>query len=244
MVVNQTRPAATTTMLTASAVGSSGVVKKSISVRPRPLQKSIQPQTSPQQQKQIIVIPGNMLLNAKGDVKSILKLASNNNLQQNVSKAIAITSTASAATSTSVSVQQVGGTKVVLPTLVKTATTATPITSIRAATTPIKSQVVNLSVASLQQHQQLQPRVISLKRPYTSIKAASATTSADNHQIKFENVHEPSVIRLSSSSLEVRSIKYYNIRILTESSMMNHQQNDDLYNLLNVQKYSNMQDGL
>lgn len=155
--------------------------KKVISpVRPTPLNKPIQNMAN-QQQQQIIVIPGNMLIGNKQNgqtatmeqVKSILKLAttSNPNLQ---AKTIVTTSNPKTTVTGNIVNSK---TPVVLPNLMKTTGNA-------AIVRPVSNKTAIVSPQQIQGS----PRVISLKRPYSAITCAKP------------EVAEPNIIKLSPSS--------------------------------------------
>jgi len=149
-------------------------------VRPTPLNKPIQNMAN-QQQQQIIVIPGNMLIGNKQNgqtatmeqVKSILKLAttSNPNLQTRT-----IVTTSSPKTTVTGNIVN-SKTPVVLPTLMKTTGNAA-----------IVRPVSNKTAIVTPQQMQGSPRVISLKRPYSAITCAKP------------EIAEPNIIKLSPSS--------------------------------------------
>lgn len=176
-------------------------------LKPRPLSKPIQSMAN-QQQQQIIVIPGNMLVNSRQNrtstatmeqVKSILKLA-NTSSTHNLQLKTIVTSTNAKSTPASLATTTVSSNtaSVVLPTIVKTAPNAAIVrpgnathkTSVTKTTCHVPP---NNSISLQQQPKQVQiasnsPRVISLKRPYSSITCASSDAA------------EPSVIKLSSAS--------------------------------------------
>jgi len=134
-------------------------------VRPTPLSKPIQSMAN-QQQQQIIVIPGNMLIGNKQNgqtatmeqVKSILKLATTSN--QNIQAKTIVTTSNPKTTMTGNIVTSKA--PVVLPTLVKSTTNA-------AIVRPVSNKT---AIVSPQQQVQVSPRVISLKRPYSAITCA------------------------------------------------------------------------
>merc|ERR1712227_110110 len=140
--------------------------KKVVStVRPTPLNKPIQSMAS-QQQQQIIVIPGNMLIGNKQNgqaatmeqVKSILKLATTSN--QNLQAKTIVTTSNPKTTITGSNVTSKA--PVVLPTLMKSTTNA-------AIVRPVSNRT---AIVSPQQQVQVSPRVISLKRPFSAITCA------------------------------------------------------------------------
>jgi hypothetical protein len=152
-------------------------------VRPSPLNKPIQNMAN--QQQQIIVIPGNMLLGNKQNgqttatmeqVKSILKMATTSSQQQNLHGKTIVTSSNNTKTITT---GNIGGNKtpVVLPTLIKSNTNA-------AIVRPVNGSH-KTAIVSPQQQLQGSPRVISLKRPYTAITSAKS------------EVVEPNIIKIS-----------------------------------------------
>lgn len=182
-------------------------------VKPRPLSKTVSSiptvKGMANQQQQIIVIPGNMFINSKQNgnaalgttmdqVKSILKLA-NTSQVKTIVKPTNAKSTLSAVVSSNTATKGVTSankTPVILPNLMKNAGTnaaiVRPVSGI-SKTAGIKTtcQVPPNNSISLQQQQHVQiasPRVISLKRPYTSISCGSSDAS------------EPNIIKMSSTS--------------------------------------------
>jgi len=156
--------------------------KKVIStVRPTPLSKPIQNMAN-QQQQQIIVIPGNMLIGNKQNgqtatmeqVKSILKLATTSN--QNLQAKTIVTNSNPKTTVTGNIVTS--KTPVVLPTLMKATTNS-------AIVRPVSNKTA--IVSPQQQIPQCTPRVISLKRPYSAITCVKPETQ------------EPNIIKISPS---------------------------------------------
>jgi hypothetical protein len=142
----------------------------------------------PNQQQQIIVIPGNMLLGNKQNghatatmeqVKSILKLATTSSQQQTLHGKTIVTSPNNTRTITSGNTGS-NKTSVVLPTLMKTTTNA-------AIVRPVIG-THKTAIVSPQQQVQGCPRVISLKRPYTAITSAKP------------EVVEPNIIKISPAS--------------------------------------------
>merc|ERR1711881_117921 len=130
-------------------------------------------------------------------VKSILKLA-NTSSTQNLQLKTIVTSTNAKSTPASLATTTVSS-PVVLPTIVKTAPNAAIVRPVngshKTSATKTTCHVPPNNSISLQQQQPKQvqiasnsPRVISLKRPYSSITCASS------------DVSEPSVIKLSSAS--------------------------------------------
>jgi len=155
--------------------------KKVVStVRPTPLNKPIQSMAN-QQQQQIIVIPGNMLIGNKQNgqaatmeqVKSILKLATTSN--QNLQAKTIVTTSNPKTTITGSNVTSKA--PVVLPTLMKSTTNA-------AIVRPVSNRTAIVSPQQLQST----PRVISLKRPYSAITCAKP------------EIAEPNIIKISPSS--------------------------------------------
>jgi hypothetical protein len=155
--------------------------KKVVStVRPTPLNKPIQSMAN-QQQQQIIVIPGNMLIGNKQNgqaatmeqVKSILKLATTSN--QNLQTKTIVTTSNPKTTITGSNVTSKA--PVVLPTLMKSTTNA-------AIVRPVSNRTAIVSPQQLQSS----PRVISLKRPYSAITCAKP------------EIAEPNIIKISPSS--------------------------------------------
>ena len=155
--------------------------KKVVStVRPTPLNKPIQSMAN-QQQQQIIVIPGNMLIGNKQNgqaatmeqVKSILKLATTSN--QNFQGKTIVTTSNPKTTLTGSNVTNKA--PVVLPTLMKNTTNA-------AIVRPVSNKTAIVSPQQLQSS----PRVISLKRPYSAITCAKP------------EVAEPNIIKISPAT--------------------------------------------
>jgi len=155
--------------------------KKVVStVRPTPLNKPIQSMAN-QQQQQIIVIPGNMLIGNKQNgqtatmeqVKSILKLATTSN--QNFQGKTIVTTSNPKTTLTGSNVTNKA--PVVLPTLMKNTTNA-------AIVRPVSNKTAIVSPQQLQSS----PRVISLKRPYSAITCAKP------------DVAEPNIIKISPAT--------------------------------------------
>ena len=155
-------------------------------MRPTPLSKPIQSMAN--QQQQIIVIPGNMLLGSKQNgqatatmeqVKSILKLATTSSQQQSLQGKTIVTSSNNTKTLLSGTVGA-NKTPVVLPTLMKTTTNAAIVRPVNGAH--------KTAIVSPQQQLQGSPRVISLKRPYTAITSAKP------------EVVEPNIIKISPAS--------------------------------------------
>lgn len=162
-------------------------IRKIVStVRPTPLNKPIQSMAN--QQQQIIVIPGNMLLGNKQNgqvtatmeqVKSILKLATTSSQQQNL-QGRTIFTTASNTKMMTTGIVGANKTPVVLPTLMKNSTNAAIVRQVNGAH--------KTAIVSPQQQLQSSPRVISLKRPYTAITSAKP------------EVVEPNIIKISPAS--------------------------------------------
>ena len=134
-----------------------------------------------QQQQQIIVIPGNMLIGNKQNgqtatmeqVKSILKLATTSN--QNFQGKTIVTTSNPKTTLTGSNVTNKA--PVVLPTLMKNTTNA-------AIVRPVSNKTAIVSPQQLQSS----PRVISLKRPYSAITCAKP------------EVAEPNIIKISPAT--------------------------------------------
>jgi len=155
-------------------------------VKPTPLNKPILSMAN--QQQQIIVIPGNMLLGNKQNgqatatmeqVKSILKLATTTSQQQSLHSKTIVSSPNNTKTNTSGNTGS-NKTPVVLPTLMKTNTNAAIVRPVIGTN--------KTAIVSPQQQVQGCPRVISLKRPYTAITSAKP------------EVVEPNIIKLSPAS--------------------------------------------
>ena len=172
-------------------------IRKIVStVRPTPLNKPIQSMAN--QQQQIIVIPGNMLLGNKQNgqvtatmeqVKSILKLATTSSQQQNF-QGRTIFTTANNTKMMTTGIVGANKTPVVLPTLMKNSTNAAIVCQVNGAH--------KTAIVSPQQQLQSSPRVISLKRPYTAITSAKP------------EVVEPNIIKISPAShIQVNTKSYY-----------------------------------
>jgi len=161
------------------------------SVRPTPLNKPIQSMANNQQQ-QIIVIPGNMLLGKSQNgqatatmeqVKSILKLASSQNQQSKTTTIV--TSSNNTKTITSGAVVGANKAPVVLPTLMKSTPSNTSMVR------PVNGTNKTAIVTPQQQVVQCSPRVISLKRPYSAITCAKSTEVTNE---------QPNIIKLPQTS--------------------------------------------
>ena len=144
------------------------------------------------QQQQIIVIPGNMLLGKSQNgqatatmeqVKSILKLASSQNQQSKTTTIV--TSSNNTKTITSGAVVGANKAPVVLPTLMKSTPSNTSMVR------PVNGTNKTAIVTPQQQVVQCSPRVISLKRPYSAITCAKSTEVTNE---------QPNIIKLPQTS--------------------------------------------